>query len=206
MSIEVFIDNIPAQDYGTPYSKSFYNKNYNLKIGETINMSERKSMIATPMFISNLEAILNELVEEKDYVATIGNLTIGIMYEDKYKQLFYIEKKGRWYRVIELYYELEETGIVLYELYEGIGKAVGKFADREDMLEWIENTYDYASLIVKGRWYRVIEKYFALHYYTEIIGTIILIIPLALLIIIDVWYIILSIIDYIEWKRGNIDE
>lgn len=53
--------------------------------------------------------------------------------------------------MIELYYELEETGIVLYELYEGIGKAVGKFADREDMLEWVENTYDYASLIVKGR-------------------------------------------------------
>ena len=58
-------------------------------------MSERKSMIATLPFISNLEAILNELVEEKDYVATIGNLTIGIVDENEDRQLFYIERKGR---------------------------------------------------------------------------------------------------------------
>ena len=58
-------------------------------------MSERKSMIATLPFISNLEAILNELVKEKDYVATIGNLTIGIVDENEDRQLFYIERKGR---------------------------------------------------------------------------------------------------------------
>lgn len=56
-------------------------------------MEERKSMIATPLFISNLEAILNELVEEKDYVATIGNLTFGIVNEYEDSQLFYIERK-----------------------------------------------------------------------------------------------------------------
>ena len=95
MSEEVFIDNIPAQDYGTPYSRSFYSKNYNLKFGETINMNERKSMIATLPFISNLEAILNELVKEKDYVATIGNLTFGIVDENEDRQLFYIERKSR---------------------------------------------------------------------------------------------------------------
>ena len=49
----------------------------------------------------------------------------------------------------------------------------------------------------------MIEKYFALQYYVEIIGIVILIILLAPLIIIDVWYIILSIIDYIKWKRGD---
>jgi hypothetical protein len=58
-------------------------------------MEERKSMIATPIFISNLEAILNELVEEKDYVATIGNLTFGIVDENEDRQLFYIERKSR---------------------------------------------------------------------------------------------------------------
>lgn len=58
-------------------------------------MEERKSMIATPIFISNLEAILNELVEEKDYVATIGNLTFGIVGENEDRQLFYIERKSR---------------------------------------------------------------------------------------------------------------
>jgi hypothetical protein len=42
MSEEIYIDGILAQDYGTPYSKSFYNKNYNLKIGETINMNEEE--------------------------------------------------------------------------------------------------------------------------------------------------------------------
>lgn len=56
-------------------------------------MEERKSMIATPMFISNLEAILNELVKEKDYVATFGNLTFGIVDENENRQLFYIERK-----------------------------------------------------------------------------------------------------------------
>jgi hypothetical protein len=45
MSEEIYIDGILAQDYGTPYSKSFYNKNYNLKIGETINMNEEEYTI-----------------------------------------------------------------------------------------------------------------------------------------------------------------
>jgi len=58
-------------------------------------MEERKSMIATLPFISNLEAILNELVEEKDYVATIGNLTFGIVDENEDRQLFYIERKRK---------------------------------------------------------------------------------------------------------------
>jgi len=38
----MYIDGILAQDYGTPYSISFYSKNYNLNFGETINMSEEE--------------------------------------------------------------------------------------------------------------------------------------------------------------------
>ena len=36
------IGNIPIQDYGTPFSRSCYSENYNLKFGETINMREEE--------------------------------------------------------------------------------------------------------------------------------------------------------------------
>lgn len=70
-------------------------------------MSEKKSIIATPMFISNLETILDELGKNKEYIATIGNLTFGIIEENENGQLFYIERKRKWYRVSEE--EKEET-------------------------------------------------------------------------------------------------
>lgn len=58
----MYIDGILAQDYGTPYSISFYSKNYNLKAGETINMSEEEKE-AIEKAKSQIEEVhnLNEL-------------------------------------------------------------------------------------------------------------------------------------------------
>ena len=89
----------------------------------------------------------------------------------------------------------------LYQVYNELKKMTSlsycEFEDKTRVQIYHQKTCD--TFYIYGRWYRVIEKYFTLQYYTEIIGWII-----AGIIILGL--IIINIIEFIEdkiWERKN---
>lgn len=55
-------------------------------------MKEKFDMIFYPSTMEQLNFVLNELAENSDYIAKIGNIEIGLAHKTENSQTFYIHR------------------------------------------------------------------------------------------------------------------